>query len=130
MVDRAMLDRKHILVVEDEYFIAKDVRRALVDAGALVVGATGRVSEALRLIEAERIDAAILDVNLDGATTFDLATLLSKRGTPYLFLTGYDGWSLPDAFRDTPRIHKPFSPDQLIAATEALFREADKTDPV
>lgn len=122
-----MLDRRHILVVEDEYFIAKDVRRALVDAGALIVGATGKLDEALRLIEAERIDAAILDVNLDGATSFDLAMLLSERGIPYLFLTGYDGWSLPDAFRSAPRIHKPFSPDELIAAVAALFPAASES---
>ncbi|MFD1105136.1 response regulator [Sphingobium olei] len=124
------MDRRHILVVEDEYFIAKDVWRALADANAVIVGPTGKVVDALRLIKSERIDAAILDVNLDGTTTFDLAMRLSERGIPYLFLTGYDGWSLPDAFRDIPRINKPFSSDQLIAAVAALFREADETDPV
>ena len=49
---------KTILVVEDEYFLAADLKRALADAGATVLGPTGEVASALALIGETPADAA------------------------------------------------------------------------
>ena len=99
---------KRILILEDEYFIASDLERALEKAGAVVVGPVGDLAKGLALAEAEAIDAAVLDVNLGGNVSYAVAEKLADRAVPYMFLTGYDAWSLPDAYRSTPRVAKPF----------------------
>ena len=59
--------RPAILVVEDDYMIADDLRRDLEAAGARVLGPVPSLPEALELLRgADRLDAAVLDVNLHG----------------------------------------------------------------
>jgi len=111
---------KRILVVEDEYFIASDLKRALGKVGATVVGPVGDLAAGLRLARSEAIDAAVLDVNLDGSMSYPLADALAEAEIPVLFLTGYDGWSMPDAYREAPRLAKPCSIPSVIGAVEKL----------
>lgn len=111
---------KRLLIVEDEYFIASDLKRALEAQGLAVVGPVGRVADALALIERERIDVAMLDVNLGNAMCFPVAERLRACGVPFLFLTGYDGWTLPESFRDVPLLVKPFDGAVVAAAVRNL----------
>jgi ActR/RegA family two-component response regulator len=57
---------RRLLVVEDEYLIAVSLARSLEGDGAEVVGPAGSVRDALALVEAEgdRLDGAVLDINL------------------------------------------------------------------
>lgn len=118
----AGLSGKRILVIEDEYFIASDLKRALTAAGAEVAGPSGRVSEGLALSAGPHLDAALLDVNLEGEFSFAIADELAARGVPYVFVTGYDDWSLPEAYRAAPRVAKPF---QLTVVLDTLDRLAN-----
>ncbi|MBN8808250.1 MAG: response regulator [Sphingomonas sp.] len=111
---------KRILVVEDEYFIASDLKAALTRADAIVVGPAGNLDRALALAEGE-VDAALLDVNLEGSFSYAIADRLAARDVPYLFLTGYDSWALPDAYRDAPRAAKPFSTPAVLDMVERLI---------
>lgn len=117
---RASLEGKRILIIEDEFFIAKEIKRALEKAGAVIAGPVGDFSLGLEAAERGHLDAAILDVNLDGAMSFPIAERLRALGVPHLFLTGYDGWAFPDDFRATPHVVKPFSHEQLVAAVAKL----------
>ena len=110
---------KRILVVEDEYFIASDIKRTLRQEGAVIVGPVGNLEGGLSLAE-EPIDAAVLDVNLDEAMSYPIADRLRTRSIPYLFLTGYDGWSMPPEYRDAVRLAKPFPPRSVVAMVEKL----------
>ena len=112
---------KRILVVEDEYFIAADLKRALGQRGAAVVGPVADLAAGLEMARTEPLDAAILDVNLEGAFSYPLADRLAAAGVPHLFLTGYDPWALPEAYRDRPRVAKPFVLGALIETVERLF---------
>ncbi|WEK47804.1 MAG: response regulator [Candidatus Andeanibacterium colombiense] len=103
------LSGKKILVVEDEYFIAADLSRELSDLGAVVVGPAGNLMSALSLIAEEQLDAAVLDVNLEGLHSYPVMEELGRKSVPYLLLTGYDEWSLPQEWRGVPRITKPCS---------------------
>ncbi|MEH3123240.1 MAG: response regulator [Sphingomonas phyllosphaerae] len=114
------LTGRRLLIVEDEYFIASDLKRALEAQGVVVVGPVGRVADALALIEREQIDAATLDVNLGTAMCYPIAEQLTKRGVPFLFLTGYDGWTMPEWLRDVPLLIKPFDSAAVIAAVRSL----------
>ena len=114
------LTGKNILVVEDEYFIATDISRALQAEGAKVVGPVGRLEQGLALAEQERVDAALLDVNLGATLTLPIADRLGARSIPCMFLTGYDEWSLPEPYRAAPRMTKPFTARAMLDAVVGL----------
>ena len=112
-----------VLVVEDEYFIADDITRALRKLGAEVIGPLPSREEALDVFSSEeRIDAAVLDINLRGDVIYPLADALRERGVPFVFATGYDAGSIPEAYRGVARWEKPFDPHALVAAIPGLAR--------
>jgi PAS domain S-box-containing protein len=96
-----------VLIVEDEALVAMVVTESLTTLGCSVVGPFSRCSDAIAALEADEIDAAILDVNLDGEMVYPLADLLSKRGVPYIFVTGYGAESIDVRFTHIPVIQKP-----------------------
>ncbi|MBT2245033.1 MULTISPECIES: response regulator [Sphingobium] len=116
-----ILGSRHILIVEDDYFIASDLKKILLAEGANVVGPVGDLFGATRLAESEKIDIAVLDVNLRGSNSYTLADSLAKRAIPHMFLTGYDGWSMPEKYRHTPRLSKPFCVTQVVKMIEELL---------
>jgi DNA-binding response OmpR family regulator len=112
---------KHILIVEDEYFIASDLKRALEQGSAVVLGPTGDLVRGIALANQEALDGAILDVNLDGDMSFAIADRLGDRDIPYIFLTGYDKWALPEQHRDAPRVSKPFAIRAVLDCLELVI---------
>ncbi|ACL58665.1 response regulator [Methylobacterium nodulans] len=123
MSGSTVLARCRVLVVEDEYFIADDMARALEQLGAEVVGPAPSREHALALIASgERIDAAILDINLQGQSALPVAEALAAKGVPFVFATGYDRNSVPPAYQDVPRWEKPFNPNHLARALSGLMR--------
>src|SRR4051794_22900016 len=83
------LSGRRVLVVEDEMIVAWLLQDMLADLGCAVVGPAARVSQALAMIDAEAIDAAVLDVNLNGQKSYPVADALAARGMPFVFSTGY-----------------------------------------
>jgi len=111
-----------ILVVEDNFLAAEVVRDTLESFGCEVVGPVGRLDDGLRLACDERLDGAVLDVNLNGDRCFPIAQALLERGVPFLFLTGYDDAAvIPHALRPTPRLAKPILGQQLIDTLAAVM---------
>ena len=113
---------KRFLVVEDEPLVALDIAAALEAAGAEVLGSTGRVSEALEMIEREQMDAVLLDGNLRGHPVDEIAAALTRRNIPFLFVTGYGPDSLPADFRHVTILSKPFSQSHLLESAARLVR--------
>lgn len=111
---------RKILVVEDEYFIASDLKRMLIGEGAAVVGPVGDLASGMSLAE-EQLDAAVLDVNLENVMSFPIADRLQGRNVPYMFLTGYDGWALPPDYRDATCLAKPFATGAVVSMVEKLI---------
>jgi len=105
--------RRRILVVEDEFLIRMLLEDMLTDLGYELVGVAGRVDEAAEMAQTKEFDLAILDVNLDGRDVYPVADLISKRGLPFMFVTGYGGRGLPDNYRGRPTLQKPFQMDEL-----------------
>jgi DNA-binding response OmpR family regulator len=111
-----------ILVVEDEYLIAMGLKRWLLAAGATVAGPVPSVDQALALIDDGGLTAAVLDVNLgDGNTVYPVASELGALGVPYLFATGDVKLSGADAYRDRPRLTKPYLEAELVRALVELI---------
>lgn len=116
-----MLRGKRVLVIEDEVLVAMDIESVLQDAGVLVAGVAGTVDKARQLIAGQQFDAVLLDGNLGGAPVDELAATLTARRIPFAFATGYGREGVPQAFRDTPVLTKPFGPGQLLAMLRQLL---------
>ena len=119
----ARLSGRRVLVVEDEYFIAADLKRAFGEAGAEIIGPVNDLDAALRMIVSEQIDVAVLDIHLEGAESYPVVDALIDQAVPFLFLTGYDGWALPQRYRAHPRLSKPI-PAETIVDTLSKLSEA------
>lgn len=115
------LQGRRILVVEDEFFQAKDLASALTAAGARLAGPVPSLHDAVELLDkGDIIDAAVLDINLRGRMVYEVADLLASRDIPFLFATGYDPELLPDAYRERQIYEKPFRMEHLLAAVAGL----------
>jgi CheY-like chemotaxis protein len=112
---------KRILIVEDEPIVAISLQDMLEDLGYEVVGPAFRVPAALALAAGEAIDAAILDVNMDGADSYCVAERLRERGIPYLFATGYGREGLEPGHENAAVLQKPYREAQVDAALRSLL---------
>ena len=112
---------KRILLVEDEALLAMAFQDMLEDLGTFVLGPCQSVEHALELIKAvDELDGALLDVDLGGERSFEIARALDRRSIPYMFATGFGSVGLSDAPTATI-IGKPFTETQLIDALSSMF---------
>lgn len=117
-----VLQGRKILVVEDEYLIAREISNILEDAGAVVAGPIGWLDEAMAFVEVEgsTITDAVLDVSLHEQPSYPIADALTARGVKFVFVTGYGGPALEPAYRAYPRCEKPLNPRAILAALSAV----------
>jgi DNA-binding response OmpR family regulator len=113
------LQGMRVLVVEDEYYMADDLVRALESAGARPVGPFGSVRQALDAVERNGIDAAVLDLNLHGTRSDDLARQLAEAKIPILIVSGYNEGALPAELRHLQRLEKPVDSRTIISTLAA-----------
>jgi DNA-binding NtrC family response regulator len=111
-----MAEKCRVLIVEDEAAISILMENIVLDFGTEVVGPAASLEAALALIDREHIDAAILDVNVQGFMVFGVADVLRNAGIPFVFATGYGSRIIPARFRDAPILSKPFGYDAMTAA--------------
>jgi len=110
---------KLVLVVEDELMIRMLLQDMLADLGHTLAGEAGRIDEAIALAKDGEFDLAILDVNLNGQPISPVVEILVARGLPFVFATGYGQRGVPEPYRQTPTLQKPFQVDALARAIEA-----------
>ena len=112
-----------VLIVEDEILIAMDLVNIIQDAGAAVIGPAKSVAEALRLIECNKITAAIVDVNLGQEVSLPVAMRLVDANIPFVFHTGNGTKVSMEPWPQAPIVEKPAAPEKLIAAVAALAKK-------
>lgn len=110
-----------ILIVEDEALVAMMIEDLVRDLGYDIAGVTGEFSSALHAANTERIDVALIDVNLNGSRSYPIADALKARGVPVIFATGYGEAGVPDDWQGTLVLQKPFDPRQLKSALSAAL---------
>ena len=93
--------------------------RDLAARGATIIGPVPSVDAALDLIEdTDRIDGAVLDLNLQGEHAYPLADALMRQGVPFVFTTGYDASAIPSRYAAVARCEKPVDLERV---AQALF---------
>ncbi len=116
---------RRILIAEDSLLIAMEVADTVEDLGWEPVGPASTVKDALDLVRRERLDGALLDVNLADGDAYPVADLLRSRGIPVIFVTGFEtSRVLPEAYRALPCLQKPFEPTALQRLMAATFAAA------
>ena len=113
------LDGATVLILEDEPIIGLALEDILSREGAAVLHAS-RIEEADGMIASERVDYAVLDVNVHGTLSYSVAALLLDRGIPFIFATGYGDRSHPAEFTAVPTVAKPYSSQDIRSALEAV----------
>ena len=111
-----------VLIVEDEFLIARDVANALRAAGCEIAGLAGSAAEALAKLEEHGCDAAVLDANLKGTSAEPVAKWLRDRDIPFLVLSGYLGAQLEGELARAPFMAKPYIAAELVSAVVSLQR--------
>jgi light-regulated signal transduction histidine kinase (bacteriophytochrome) len=110
-------DGLRVLVIEDSFMIVSMLELVFASIGWTLVGPAARIPKALSLIRTESVDAALLDVNLDGEMSWTVAAALQARGIPFILSTGYEvGNLLPQSLKGVKFIRKPYKAVELEAA--------------
>jgi len=110
---------QRILIVEDEPLIAMMLEDFLEALGKAHVATCDTVDSALAAIEAERPEAAILDINLcGGEKAWPVADALAAKQIPFILSSGGEDQH-PD-FGDRPRLSKPYTMETVEKAIAAL----------
>jgi DNA-binding response OmpR family regulator len=79
-----------VLIVEDQKVVAHSLAAALSDAGHEVVGPAFTSREALSLVQADRLDAAFVDVDLEQpGVGIAIAQELARDQVPVIFTTAH-----------------------------------------
>jgi DNA-binding LytR/AlgR family response regulator len=99
-----------VFVAEDEYLLALDLCDILASAGAAVIGpARSRQEAEAHLLSQPAMDVALLDLNLGGDSSVELALRLRGDGVPVILTTGYDATDVPAPLQGIPICLKPLS---------------------
>jgi len=118
---------KSFFLVEDEALIRMMIADMIEELGHRVAAEAGTIDKALSLARNCEFDAAILDVNLNGANIAPVAEIIAARKIPFLFASGYDIDGMPEAFMDRPGLHKPFHIKELDRMVRSLLSDTNET---
>ena len=116
------LEGTNVLLVEDEAIIAMTAEDMLEELGCTVAATASSVAEALAAVKEAEFDLALLDINLNGETSLEVAEALRSEGRPFL-TTGYGSAGRGEAFTDVPLVTKPY---QLRELAEAIAKAMEK----
>lgn len=116
-----------VLIVEDEFIVANDLRVILVQAGYKVNGIAASVEEADEILNSNKPDLVLLDIRLDGKQTgIDFAKRLKTDDIAFVYISANSSQEILEQAKTTDPygfIVKPFrKKDLLVSIDIALYR--------
>ncbi|RVH29272.1 response regulator [Sinorhizobium meliloti] len=116
--------RKTVLIVEDEFLIAIDLKLLLERRGWWVLGPAATVEEALGLLDDELPAVALLDVTLRDGSVTQLAEVLCERNVPFVVASAYRRPELigGEILAGAPNVGKPTEERRLLTMLEQVIR--------
>ena len=98
---------KRILIVEGELLLSEMLCIEIGASEMVPVGLASHLERALKLANAARIDAALIDVDLGGGiVSFPVGDVLTRRSVPFLFVAGTKD-RIPAKFSAAAVVEKP-----------------------
>lgn len=117
--------RPNLLIVEDDAVAATMLRDLALSLGFGEAEVAGGAQEALDVLEAVHPDAMILDINLHGRKSYDVAARAAKLAIPFVFLSGYDRNDIPLEYLRVPVLAKPYDLEAVGCVLSELARPPD-----
>lgn len=124
------MDRKRVVIADDEAIIRQDLREMLTNLGYLVVGAVGDGRSAVNQARELKPDLVIMDIRMPDMDGIEAAKILTQEGIcPVLLLSAYSQRDLVERAADagvSGYVIKPFDETNLLPAIEivlARFKE-------
>ncbi|MES0164155.1 MULTISPECIES: response regulator [unclassified Mesorhizobium] len=113
-----------VVVLEDEALIALDVEQSLCDAGFNVLAVLSFCSEALRWLQSNSPDVAVLDIELNDGSCEAVARLLHERNIPFVVHSGsaFDPRYCDPIFQKGTWVSKPAGDGDVANAVAACVR--------
>ena len=113
-----------ILVVEDTFLIAMQLKMDLKSLDFSVAGPAPSVERALKLLNRESIKGAVLDVHLGNENSIPIANKLDELNIPFLFITGFERVEVDSKqFDEHILLRKPINLEQLDDAMQKLLED-------
>lgn len=113
------------LVVEDSSLLIGLLEEVLAGLDIEVVGPVGSLSDALQLATDEVFQFAMLDINLHGEKVFPVADVLTERGIPFFFTSGYVARNvLPPRYAGAEVLAKPYNLVRLTALINSMVEQS------
>ena len=125
---------RHVLIVEDEPLIAKDLSFILEDMGIKEVDLALSYEDAIEKLETLEFDLILLDINLSSEKDgIDLANFINKDiKTPFIFITSYYNTSTVSRAKVTQPLAyllKPFNQHDIRINVEmALYKSEQERE--
>jgi two-component system, response regulator PdtaR len=119
------LNRKRVLIADDESIILMDLREMLNNLGYLVVGEASDGQSAANLARELKPDLVIMDVKMPGMDGIEAAQILTQEKiAPVLLLTAYSQQDLVERAKQAGVVGylvKPFRESNLAPAIEVTL---------
>ena len=122
-----------VLIVEDEFIVANDLRLTLKQAGYDVIGIAISAEEADEYIKKSKPDLILLDIRLEGKQSgIDLAKKLKEENIAFIFLSANSDQKILEQAKQTDPygfLVKPFREKDLLIALEiASYRHKNSLE--
>jgi PAS domain S-box-containing protein len=126
------MSKNSILIVEDEYILARDLQSTLRSAGYEVPRTVGSAAEAICSVESFRPDLVLMDVQLQGSRDgISVAQEIRERfSVPVIYLTSYSDETVLNRARATTPIGyvlKPYEPKDLLMTIDMALNQHQAT---
>jgi len=119
------MSRQRILIVEDDPFIAMDIEAAVIDhlGDQTEILLADSVRTASSLAD-DQVHVALLDVDVIGGKTFEIALSLHRRGTPFAFVSGSLPADLPHELHGAAFVRKPFHARDILSFVKSALNRS------
>lgn len=123
MASATGISGKRVLIVEDDFLIAEQMRHAIEAAGGRVVGLVRDVEIACDVIDDGQLDVALLDVKLGQEDSQRVVAYLKERRVPFIVVSGYERSTLPRCYGNAPYYGKPVLEEDVLRGLATVLAE-------
>lgn len=113
---------KSILLLEDEPALLDSLEQIVKSQGWQVAASVATIEAAGAFLSNNSCDAAIVDVNLRGATSEPIIFELTRRDIPFIVVSGYQISKKGGLWRNVRSLIKPIEEDDLIRELSLILK--------